>query len=107
MTSSIWVYSDNENLGAPIRETGEYRSDKCHCAQLVLLFHADEVATLVVITADFKRIPTTAFPTKLGADHQLYYVLHYEIEITYYSAYTKYELIYDGVNYGPVAAEYV
>ena len=43
----------------------------------------------------------------MGRDSKLYYKLNYEIEITYFSAYTKYELIYDGYNYGPVTAEYV
>ena len=68
---------------------------------------ADEVVELVQVTADFRRIPTHNIPTSIGKDHLLYYYLRYEIEITYYSAYTKYELIYDGKNYGPVSAEYV
>ena len=68
---------------------------------------ADEVVNLVQVTADFRQIPTHVFPTTIGKDQQLYYDLEFEIEITYYSAYTKYELIYNGTNYGPVSAEYV
>ena len=43
----------------------------------------------------------------MGADGYLYYKLNYDIEVTYYSAYTKYELIHQNVNYGSVAAEYI
>ena len=59
------------------------------------------------VTADFARVPTSYFATKFGKDGKLYYKLEFEIEITYYSAYTKFELIYNGVNYGPVTAEFV
>lgn len=59
------------------------------------------------VTADFRRFPPSNLPISLGRDGWSYYRLDYEIEVTYYSAYTKYELIYNGVNYGPVAAEYV
>lgn len=69
--------------------------------------HIALVATLVKVEADFARVPNLALPTQLGHDLKLYYVVEYEIEVTYYSAYTKYELIYDGVNYGAVTAEYV
>lgn len=72
-----------------------------------LIRSADEVVELVRVTADLRRIPTHNFPTTFGKDGLLYYDLKFEIEITYYSAYTKYELIYDGKNYGPVSAEYV
>ena len=68
---------------------------------------ADEVIELVKVTADFSRIPTHNLPISIGRGGQLYYDLKYQIEITYYSAYTKYELIYNGTNYGPVSAEYV
>lgn len=67
----------------------------------------DEVATLVRAEADFASIPQHSLPTMMGKDQKLYYVLQFQIEITYYSAYTKYELIHNGVNYGPVTAEYV
>jgi len=34
-------------------------------------------------------------------------VIYYEIEMTYYSAQTKYALVYKGVKYDSVSAEYV
>ncbi|KAL9000689.1 MAG: hypothetical protein Q9169_000725 [Polycauliona sp. 2 TL-2023] len=70
--------------------------------------HQDSrVQKLVVVSADLGRIPFHNFPTEFGADDALYYRIEYCIEVTCYSAYTKYELIYDGFNYGPVTAEYV
>ncbi|KAL8789358.1 MAG: hypothetical protein Q9195_006885 [Heterodermia aff. obscurata] len=86
--SRVWAYNDVDNSGAPLLRTAA-------------------VSELVVIIADFKRIPTSSFPTSVGKDHVHYYRLWYDIEITYFSAYTKYELIYDGKNYGPLHAEYV
>ena len=62
---------------------------------------------LVAVKADLRLIPLAAFPKSTGADGHSYYKITFEIEITFYSAYTKYELIYAGKNYGPVAAEYV
>ena len=62
---------------------------------------------LVEVKADLSLIPLAAFPKVIGADGRSYYVVEFEIEVTTYSAYTKYELIHDGKNYGPVAAEYV
>lgn len=70
-------------------------------------FELDKVFTLVNIEADLSRIPATSLRTQMGKDNQLYYKIEYEIEVTYFSAYTKYELIYKGINYGPVTAEYV
>ena len=43
----------------------------------------------------------------MGKDGMLYYKVNFQIQMTCYSAYTKYELIYNGVNYGLVTAEYV
>ena len=62
---------------------------------------------LVVLKADLRRIPLRKFPVEKGADGRLYYECHYYIEITHHSAYTKYELIHGGINYGAVTAEYV
>ena len=62
---------------------------------------------LVKVEADLSRIPTRLIKQTMGADGVLYYRIDFEIEITHFSAYTKYELIYQGVNYGSVAAEYV
>lgn len=46
-------------------------------------------------------------PKVTGADGLLYYKVDFAVEITYYGAYSKYELIHDNINYGPVTAEYV
>ncbi len=69
--------------------------------------HIDRVTKLVTVAADLSRIPIQRIPQQDGADRQRYWIISYAIEVTYYSAYTKYELIHDGVNYGLVAAEYV
>lgn len=65
------------------------------------------IMPLVTVHADISRVPQTLIPKRQGADGKLYWVIEFEIETTYLSAFTKYELIYDGVNYGPVHAEYV
>ena len=62
---------------------------------------------LVHLTADLTQIPIAALPKVMGADGCLYYKVKFKIEVTCYSAYTTYELIHDGKNYGPVRAEYV
>ena len=62
---------------------------------------------LVKVTADLSRIPQKRIPQVEGADGQMWYKAAYQIQITYYSAYTTYELLYGGVNYGRVASEYV
>ena len=65
------------------------------------------VTELVKVTADLSRIPARRIPQEEGADGEMWYKAAYHIQITYYSAYTTYELIYGGVNYGKVASEYV
>ena len=67
----------------------------------------DGVLRLVDVKADLSQIPLAAFPKVRVADGCLYYIVEFKLEITFYSAYTKYELIYNGKNYGPVRAEYV
>ena len=67
----------------------------------------DGVVPLVDLEADLSQIPRAAFPKVRGADGRFYYKIKYNIEITYYSAYTTYELVHNGKNYGPVRAEYV
>lgn len=61
---------------------------------------------LVDLRADLSRIPKHGLEKKTGADGESWYVIEYEVEITYYSAFTKYELIHEGINYGAVTAEY-
>ena len=62
---------------------------------------------LVKVEADLSRIPKSKIPKTKGADGKMYYKIDYEIQITYLSAYTKYELVHQKVNYGSVTAEYV
>ena len=66
-----------------------------------------DLVPLVNVKADLSRIPENRFRRVIGADQQLYYKIVFQVHVTFYSAYTKYELVYDGVNYGQVAAEYV
>ena len=67
----------------------------------------ESVTQLVKVEADLSRIPKNQIPKTKGADGKMYYKVDYVIQVTYLSAYTKYELIYGGVNYGLVTAEYV
>ena len=62
---------------------------------------------LVTVKADLSRLPLESLEQKTGVDGEEYYKIEYEVEVTYYSAHTKCELIYDGKNYGAVKAEYV
>lgn len=62
---------------------------------------------LVDLKADLSQIPVAAFPKVMGADSRLYYKVAVKIKITCHSAYTHYELIHNGKNYGSVRAEYV
>lgn len=65
------------------------------------------VTHLVDLTANLSQVPIAKFPKMVGKDGLWYYKVEVQIEITHYSAYTKYELIHDGINYGAVKAEYV
>ncbi len=65
------------------------------------------IQELVRINADLSRISINDIPVESGADGQAYYVVDFSIEVTFYSAYTTYELIYQDRSYGLVTAEYV
>ena len=65
------------------------------------------VQKLVDLKADLSTVPLSDISIGRGADGKKYYELDFEVEVTYLSAYTKYELIYNGVNYGAIHAEYV
>lgn len=47
---------------------------------------------------DVKDLPDDAFEMKIGKDDEMYYVLRYQIDVTYLSASTKYELVHRGKN---------
>ncbi|KAL8771827.1 MAG: hypothetical protein Q9209_002765 [Squamulea sp. 1 TL-2023] len=85
---SIYTCSDRENRGPS-------------------LYPDCRVQEVVVVTADLSQLPLHKLPRASGADGVVYFKVEFTVEITYLSAYTKYEIIHAGVNYGPVAAEYV
>lgn len=85
---SIYICSDNDVSGPSV-----YRDARVH--------------RLASVSADISRIPPVKFLKVLGADGLFYFNVSFQIEITYYSGYTTYELIHDNVNYGPITAEYV
>ena len=62
---------------------------------------------LARLTADLSCIPVGELSRKTGKDGKEYYVVYYDIEMTYYSAHTKYALVYKQVKYDSVTAEYV
>ena len=61
----------------------------------------------MAVKADLSLVPLAELRKVTGADGLAYFLIQFQVEITYYSAYTKFELIYNGKNYGPVATEYV
>ncbi len=67
----------------------------------------ETVTELVKVEADLSRIPANKIPQRMGVDGKMYYKVDYSIQVTYMSAYTSYELIYGGVNYGHITSEYV
>ncbi|KAL8736565.1 MAG: hypothetical protein Q9181_002356 [Wetmoreana brouardii] len=71
------------------------------------MYRNSHVQSLVQVSADLGRIPIYKFAKATGSDGRVYYKVDFQIEVTHYSAFTKYELIHDGINYGPVTAEYV
>ena len=89
VAQDILMYADPDDKGAPIYKDG---ADVKHLARL---------------TADLSCIPVGELTQKMGKDGQMYYVIYYEIEMTYHSAETKYALVYKSVKYASVTAEYV
>lgn len=89
VAQDILMYTDPNDTGAPIYKDG---ADVKHLARL---------------TADLSCIPVGELSRKMGKDGKEYYVVYYDIEMTYYSAHTKYALVYKQVKYDSVTAEYV
>lgn len=89
VSQDILVFADPEDKGAPIYKDG------------------GEVKHLARLTADLSCIPAGELGQKMGKDGRNYFVIYYEIEMTYYSAQTKYCLVYKQVKYDSVTAEYV
>ena len=89
VAQDILMYADLDDKGAPIYKDG---GDVRHLARL---------------KADLSCIPVGELQQKIGKDGHMYYAVYYEIEIVYYSAHSKYSLVYKGVKYDGVSAEYV
>ena len=56
---------------------------------------------------DLSTIPEETLDRDRGKDGKLYYRCDYEIQVTHCSASTKYALVYKGIKYDTVEAEYV
>lgn len=85
----IFMFADPLDTGAPI-----YKD-------------VTDVRHLTRLTANLMCIPTEELGRKMGKDGHEYYVVYYDIEMTYFSAHTKYTLVYKQVKYDSVTAEYV
>lgn len=88
VVQDILMFADENNVGAPVYKDGTVK----HLARL---------------TADLSCIPAGDLSRKFGKDGKEYYVVYYDIEMTYHSAHTKYALVYKQVKYDSVTAEYV
>lgn len=62
---------------------------------------------LVKLDTDLSMIPESSLDRHFGKDNKEYYRCDWAIEMTNYSASTKYEMVYKGVRYSAVTAEYV
>ncbi|KAL8645496.1 MAG: hypothetical protein Q9226_007276, partial [Calogaya cf. arnoldii] len=65
---------------------------------------SSDVRYLARLTADLSCIPANDLAQKTGKDGRQYYSVHYDIEMTYYSAHTKYAMVYKNVKYDSVTA---
>lgn len=74
---SVSVLYDQASNSAPLERTGS-------------------VTTLVNLTADFSKIPTSDLDQVVGMDGRTYYEVHCDIEAVYLSASTTYTLIHKG-----------
>lgn len=108
ISTTIYCSSDPQNSGAPKHvEDGMSGVPAYTPGTDQLTLPTESVTELVKVKADLSRIPDKKIPKIKGADSKTYYKLDYVIQVTYMSAYTTYELIHGGVNYGSVTAEYV
>lgn len=106
ISTAIYYSSDPQNSGAPkYVEDGRSSNTLFVCYSLKL--STDGVTQLVNIEADLSLVPANKIPQTLGKDGKVYYEVDYAIQVTCMSAYTTYELIHGGKNYGLVSAEYV
>ncbi|MCJ1392989.1 hypothetical protein MMC18_005861 [Xylographa bjoerkii] len=80
--------TDAENTGAP-------------------MYLDSSVKDLVKLKADLSCIPESTIEQRQGKDGNVYYYCSWHIEMSNYSASTMYELVYKGVHYASVKAEYI
>lgn len=105
ITVDIYTCADPNNNGAPMyRNSKELRP---HELKPTLIHKTGNVVKLVELNADFGLVPKEKFLQFANPNGVPYYEISFQIEVTYYSAHTRYELIYDNINYGAVSAEYV
>ncbi|MCJ1269841.1 hypothetical protein MMC22_009734 [Lobaria immixta] len=88
LTVDIYACADPDNNGAP-------------------MYLNSNVVKVVELNADFGLVPKQKLLQKVNPNGVPYYEISLQIEVTCFSAYTKYELIHDNINYGAVSAEYV
>ena len=108
ISTAIYHSSDPHNSGAPkYVEDGKFGMPTLMSYVGGLTLFIEGVTHLVNVEADLSRIPPKKIPRIKGADGKMYYTVDYAIQVTYLSAYTSYELVSGGVNYGLVTSEYV
>lgn len=108
ISTAIYYSSDPHNSGAPkYVEDGMSSVPAYKSGTDQLTLPTESVTELAKVRADLSRIPDKKIPKIKGADGKTYYKLDYAIQVTYMSAYTTYELIYGGMNYGLITSEYV
>lgn len=75
--------------------------------KVILIYTKGDVVKLVELNADLGVVPEEKISIRYSPFGVPYYKVAFQVEVTYFSAFTRYELIHDNVNYGPVSAEYV
>lgn len=100
----VYACADPNNNG-PIYQNS--RKPIPHGLIVALTYRKGDVIQPAELNADLSIVPAENFPPKLNRKGLRYYEVFFQIQVTYFSAYTKYELIHDNFNYGPISAEYV
>ena len=59
------------------------------------------------LNVDLSTIPEETLNRERGMDGELHYLCGFEVQVTHFSASTRYELVYKGIKYNTVEAEYV
>ncbi len=103
---TVYVCVDPKNEGAPTYKDSS-KPTRTPLPSKYLHLAAVSVKPLVKLETDLSMIPESAIDRQLGKDGKEYYRCNWAIEMTNYSASTKYEMVYKGVRYSAVTAEYV